>query len=67
MHYTRSTIALAFFAGALQAQQPVQKSRTDSISVVGVSDSLDFARLSRREAIALALAHNPQLEIARAR
>jgi cobalt-zinc-cadmium efflux system outer membrane protein len=66
MHYTRSTIALAFFAGALQAQQPVQESRTDSISVVGVSDSLDFARLSRREAIALALAHNPQLEIARA-
>ena len=31
-----------------------------------MSDTLDSARLSRREAIALALAHNPQLEIARA-
>jgi cobalt-zinc-cadmium efflux system outer membrane protein len=60
------TIALAFFAGALQAQQPVQNSRADSISRLGTSDTLDSARLSRREAIALALAHNPQLEIARA-
>ncbi|HXI98037.1 MAG TPA: TolC family protein, partial [Gemmatimonadaceae bacterium] len=66
MHYNRSTIVLAFFAGALQAQQPVPNSRADSIKVVGASDSLDSARLSRREAIALALAHNPQLEIARA-
>jgi outer membrane protein TolC len=66
MHFTRSTIALAFFAGALQAQQPVQNSRADSISRLGMSDTFDSARLSRREAIALALAHNPQLEIARA-
>ncbi len=67
MHFTRSTIALAFFAGALQAQQPVQNARADSISRLGASQPLDSARLSRREAIALALAHNPQLEIARAR
>jgi cobalt-zinc-cadmium efflux system outer membrane protein len=66
MHFTRSTIALAFFAGALQAQQPVQNNRADSISRLGMSDTPDSARLSRREAIALALAHNPQLEIARA-
>jgi len=66
MHYTRSAIALAFFAGALQAQQPIQNVRADSISKPGVSQPLDSARLSRREAIALALAHNPQLEIVRA-
>jgi outer membrane protein, heavy metal efflux system len=66
MYLTRSTIALAFFASALQAQQPVQNSRADSISRIGMSGTLDSARLSRREAIALALAHNPQLEIARA-
>jgi outer membrane protein TolC len=66
MHFTRSTIALAFFAGVLQAQQPVQPARADSISRLGISQPLDSARLSRREAIALALAHNPQLEIARA-
>jgi cobalt-zinc-cadmium efflux system outer membrane protein len=66
MHFTRSTIALAFFAGALQAQQPVQNARADSISRLGAPQPLDSARLSRREAIALALAHNPQLEIARA-
>ena len=66
MHFTRSTIALAFFAGALQAQQPVQTPRADSISRLGTSQRPDSARLSRREAIALALAHNPQLEIARA-
>ena len=66
MHFTRSTIALAFFAGALQAQQLVQTPRADSISMLGRSQRPDSARLSRREAIALALAHNPQLEIARA-
>lgn len=66
MHFTRSTIALAFFAGALQAQQPAQTARSDSISRLGASQSPDSARLSRREAIALALEHNPQLEIARA-
>jgi cobalt-zinc-cadmium efflux system outer membrane protein len=66
MHFTRSTIALAFFAGALQAQQPVQTPRADSISRLGTSQRPDSARLSRREAIALALAHNPQLEIVRA-
>jgi cobalt-zinc-cadmium efflux system outer membrane protein len=66
MHFTRSTIALAFFAGALQAQQPVQNARADSAYRLGMSQPLDSARLSRREAVALALAHNPQLEIARA-
>ncbi len=66
MHFTRSTIALAFFAGALQAQQPAQTARSDSISRLVASQPPDSARLSRREAIALALAHNPQLEIARA-
>jgi outer membrane protein TolC len=66
MHFTRSTIALALFAGALQAQQPVQTTRADSISRLGGPQPLDSARLSRREALALALAHNPQLEIARA-
>ena len=66
MHCIRSTIALAFFAGALQAQQPGQNSQADSASRLGMSRTLDSARLSRREAIALALAHNPQLEIARA-
>ena len=34
--------------------------------MLGTSQRPDSARLSRREAIALALAHNPQLEIARA-
>lgn len=66
MHFTRSTIALAFFAGVLQAQQPVQTSRADSTSKLGMLETLDSARFSRREAIAVALAHNPQLEIARA-
>jgi outer membrane protein TolC len=66
MHFIRSTIALASIAGALQAQQPVQSTRPDSISRLGMSGAPDSARLSRREAVALALAHNPQLEIARA-
>ena len=66
MHFIRSTIALAFVAGALQGQQPIKNSRADSISKLGLSNAADSARLSRREAIAMALAHNPQLEIARA-
>jgi cobalt-zinc-cadmium efflux system outer membrane protein len=66
MHFTWSTIALALFAGVLQAQQPVQTDRADSISRLGTLQPLDSAKLSRRDAIALALAHNPQLEIARA-
>ncbi|HEY8831988.1 MAG TPA: TolC family protein [Gemmatimonadaceae bacterium] len=66
MHLIRSAIALAFLAGALQAQQPVPKPRADSISALGVLQPLDSARLSRREAVALALANNPQLEVARA-
>ncbi|HEX9084854.1 MAG TPA: TolC family protein [Gemmatimonadaceae bacterium] len=66
MHFTRPTIALAFFAGVLQAQQPVQTPRADSISRLGAPQPFDSARLSRREAIGLALGHNPQLEIARA-
>ncbi len=66
MHFTPLTIALAFFSSALQAQQPVQKNGADSIPRLGTSPTPDSARLSRAEAIALALAHNPQLEIARA-
>jgi outer membrane protein, heavy metal efflux system len=66
MQFIRSTIALAFFATAVQAQQPVQSNRPDSISRLGMSAAPDSARLSRREAVELALAHNPQLEIARA-
>jgi outer membrane protein TolC len=66
MRFTRPTIALAFFAGVLQAQQPVPTARADSISRLGMSQPPDSARLSRRDAIALALGHNPRLEIARA-
>jgi outer membrane protein TolC len=66
MRFTRPTIALAFFAGVLQAQQPVPTARADSISRLGTSQPSDSARLSRRDAIALALGHNPRLEIARA-
>ncbi|MEP7345425.1 MAG: TolC family protein, partial [Gemmatimonadaceae bacterium] len=47
--------ALTFIASAAQAQQP-------SLSNQGRLDSL---RVSRNQAIAQALAHNPQLEVAR--
>ena len=66
MHIIRSAIALAFFASALHAQQPVPTVRAESTSRLGLSQPLDSARLSRREAVELALAHNPQLEVARA-
>ena len=65
MHFIRSAIALAILSRALQAQQPVPNPRADSISRLGVLH-VDSARLSRREAVALALANNPQLEVARA-
>src|SRR5689334_16434750 len=66
MHFSQSTIALAFFAGALQSQQPVPPSPAASIPRLGSVQSQDSVRLSRRDAVALALQHNPQLEIARA-
>jgi len=66
MQVIRSFAALAFSAGAVAAQVP-SPSRADSTSariVAGISG--ESVRLSRREAVAEALAHNPQLEIARA-
>ena len=64
MQVIRSFAALAFSASAVAAQVP-NPSRADSTSarIAIVGDSI---RLSRREAVAEALAHNPQLEIARA-
>jgi cobalt-zinc-cadmium efflux system outer membrane protein len=66
MHFSQSTIALAFFASALQSQQPVPASPAASMARLSSVQSQDSVRLSRRDAIALALQHNPQLEIARA-
>ena len=66
MHISQSTIALALVAGALQAQQPVPARPADTSARLGLVPSQDSVRLSRRDAIALALQHHPQLEIARA-
>lgn len=66
MYFNRSAIALALFASAIRAQQPVPDRRADSLAKLGVAQSRDSVGLSRRQAIAIALANNPQLEIARA-
>ncbi|MGH7652745.1 MAG: TolC family protein, partial [Gemmatimonadaceae bacterium] len=67
MYFVRPIFALAIFAGASAAQVPVpDTARTDSISARDVAFPADTIRLSRREAIAQALAHNPQLEVSRA-
>lgn len=66
MQVIRPLAALAFSASAVSAQVP-NPSRADSTSarnVAGIAG--DSVRLSRRDAVAEALAHNPQLEIARA-
>src|SRR6476469_304331 len=59
MHIVRSAIALALVAGAVSAQQPSQAGFRNTVA----GDSL---RLTRAEAIAYALAHNPQIEVASA-
>jgi cobalt-zinc-cadmium efflux system outer membrane protein len=67
MYFVRPIFALAIFAGVGSAQVPMpDTTRSDSISARDVAYPADTIRLSRREAIAQALAHNPQLEIARA-
>ena len=66
MHISQATIALAFLAGVSQAQQSVPVRPPDSAARLGLVQARDSIRLSRRDAIALALQHNPQLEIARA-
>lgn len=65
MHILRSAFAPALFAGALAAQQPVRTVTSDSSrSPFGASG--DSLRLSRKQAIATALAHNPQIQVAEA-
>jgi outer membrane protein TolC len=64
MQVFRTAIALALVAGPVSAQQP---------SPTGLGDTLfrrlaaqDSIRLTRAEAVAYALAHNPQIEVASA-
>lgn len=66
MNFVRLIAALTIVGSAASAQIPDQTHPPDSISAHGVAFPTDTLRLSRREAIAEALAHNPQLEIARA-
>src|SRR3954469_1678014 len=66
MHFVRQLAGLALVAGAAGAQVPVIPSRADSVSPQSVAFPADTIRLSRREAIAQALAQNPQLDVARA-
>jgi cobalt-zinc-cadmium efflux system outer membrane protein len=66
MNFARSIAALTFVGSAASAQIPGQAPPPDSISARSVAFPADTLRLSRRDAIAQALAHNPQLEIARA-
>ncbi|HST06986.1 MAG TPA: TolC family protein [Gemmatimonadaceae bacterium] len=66
MHFVRQFAGLALLAGAAQAQVPGTPSPADSVTPQAVAFPADTIRLSRREAIAQALAHNPQLEVARA-
>jgi outer membrane protein, heavy metal efflux system len=66
MHFVRQFAGLALVTGAARAQVPGIPSRADSISSPAVAFPADTIRLSRREAIAQALAHNPQLDVARA-
>jgi cobalt-zinc-cadmium efflux system outer membrane protein len=66
MQVIRSLAALALSVSAVSAQVPNPSSRPDTtfVRIGGVAN--DSVRLSRSEAVAEALAHNPQLEIARA-
>jgi outer membrane protein TolC len=66
MHFVRSIAALTFSVSAVSAQIPNTTTPPDSISARGVAFPADTIRLSRREAIAQALAHNPTLELSRA-
>jgi len=66
MHIFRSAIALALVAGAVSAQQPSQTAAGDSVFRRQGGGTEDSLRLTRAEAIAYALAHNPQIEIASA-
>src|SRR4051812_32098017 len=66
MHFVRQFAGLALVAGVAQAQVPGTSSRADSVTPQAIAFPADTIRLSRREAIAQALAHNPQLEVARA-
>jgi outer membrane protein, heavy metal efflux system len=65
MNFVRLLAALTFVGSAASAQIPGQAPPPDSISARSVAYPADTIRLSRREAIEQALAHNPQLEIAR--
>jgi len=66
MHFVRHFAGLTLLSGAAQAQIPSIPSHADSVSPQAVALPADTIRLSRREAIAQALAHNPQLDVARA-
>src|SRR4051812_2813547 len=66
MHFVRQLAGLALVTSAAGAQQPGTPSGADSVSPRSVAFPADTIRLSRREAIAQALAHNPQLDVARA-
>lgn len=66
MYFVRQIAALALVAFAAGAQIPNQPSPADSVTPRAVAFPPDTIRLSRREAIAEALAHNPQLDVARA-
>jgi outer membrane protein, heavy metal efflux system len=65
MIFVRWIAALTIVGSAASAQIPRQAPPPDTISARGVAFPADTLRLSRRDAIAQALAHNPQLEIAR--
>lgn len=64
MHIFRSAFALALVAGAVSAQQPARVAAGDSVFRRQLSGSQDSLRLTRADAIAFALAHNPQIEVA---
>jgi outer membrane protein, heavy metal efflux system len=64
MQILRSAIALALLAGALPAQQPSGVGADTTVR--RQLDSSDSLRLSRAQAIATALAHNPQIQVASA-
>ncbi|HEY1951255.1 MAG TPA: TolC family protein [Gemmatimonadaceae bacterium] len=66
MHFVRQLAGLALVTGAAGAQIPSLPSQADSVSPRAVAFPADTIRLSRSEAIAEALAHNPQLDVARA-
>ena len=66
MHFVRQFAGLALVTGVAQAQVPGIPSHADSVTPQAIAFPADTIRLSRREAIAQALAHNPQLDIARA-